>query len=846
MSESGLKFFLKSPFGDTLRLHGSGKLHSCDSPANDGSHLKSLSMRKIYLRHLLRRKKFTLINVLGLSTGIATCLLIYGYVHYQTSFDSYHPKADRIARVTSIFHAPGTELNFATSNIPLAGALVRDCPQVEAAARIEPDDIIVRRADRGNTIAPGTDPMSRGAGGTSLPDELVSEKHFVYSEQAVFSLFYFSFLEGSAGTALTEPYSMVLTESTARKYFGGGPAMGKTLVCDKHSFRVTGVIADRPANSDIKIDALLWKNFQATTSWMQDDFEVYTFVLFHGRPDLPALRRQLDVISRIYIQPELDSSDASAYRVRYEVEMLRDMHFSKGKIDNSPKGDRQFNTIFSALAVFILLVALLNYVNLSTARAEERAREVAVRKVAGASPLQLMGQFMSESFFLMGVAWLLAIGMAELAIPFFNRLLDAHISLGDGSSLLFFILAFPLTAILAGAWPAFVLSGFQPVKVLKGLAVRQKGIGLRKVLTVVQFIIALAMLTGTLVIYLQMHYIFHKDLGADRSQVLSISMPGDSLARRQIGAFSQAVRHEAGVRGVSLGSGIPTEGVMMASTTVSSRGKKKDILCNYFFVDPELVPLLHMKMAEGRNFSDSMRTDKKEGFLVNEAFVRAMGWRSGVGQSIEGYGHKGKVIGVVKDFFFKSLHNMIEPVVMVYKDSASPNWAVLAKLSPSIVPRLKRLWTEYFPSEPFSYYFMDESFDGQYKGDRLMMTLFNGFTLLSIFISCLGLYGLVSLITVRRMREIGIRKVLGASGASLVVLLTREFILLIGCAALVAMPLAGWGLQRWLGSYAYHTSMNGWMFGLPLLALILITLSVTGLRVVRAVQANPVESLRMD
>ncbi|HEY4206593.1 MAG TPA: ABC transporter permease [Puia sp.] len=779
-------------------------------------------MRKMYLRHLLRRKKFALINILGLSTGIATCLLIYGYVHYETSFDSYHPKADRIARVTSLLHAPETKLDFATSQAALAGALERDCPQVEAAARIEPGDVVVRKGS-----------------------DVVTEKHFVYSEQAVFSLFAFSFLEGSAQRALTEPNSMVLTESAARKYFGGGSALGRTLDCDKRLYHVTGVIADRPANSDLTIDAMLWKNFQAT-AWALDDFDVYTFVLFKGRSDIQALERQLNTISKLYLQPVLDSTGDTHYSVQYRAEMLRDVHFSKGKIDDSPKGNRLFNTIFSALAVFILLVALLNYINLSTARAEERAKEVAVRKVAGASPVQLMGQFMGESFFLMGVAWLLAIGMAELAIPFFNRLLDAHIALGDGSSMLFFLLAFPFTALLAGAWPAFVLSGFQPVKVLKGVAMQQKGIGLRKVLTVVQFVIALAMLTGTVAIWRQMHYIFNKDLGADRSQVLTISMPEDSVSRQRIGSFIKEVRRETGVEGVSLGSGIPVEGAMMAGTTVNSHGKKKEILCNYFFVDPDLVPLLHMKMAEGRNFSDSLRTDRQEALLVNEAFVRAMGWRSGLGQSVEGYGHNGKVVGVVKDFFYKSLHNMIEPVVLVDIDSTAPNWSLLAKISPAALPRLKRLWTEYFPTEPVNYFFMDESFDGQYKDDRIMMTLFNGFTLLSIFISCLGLYGLVSLITVRRTREIGIRKVLGASGGSLVVLLTREFILLIGCASLVALPLAGWGLQRWLRSYAYHTSLNGWIFGLPLLLLILITLSVTGLQVVRAVRSNPVESLRME
>ncbi|HVU59072.1 MAG TPA: FtsX-like permease family protein, partial [Puia sp.] len=417
-------------------------------------------MRKVYLRHLLRRKKFALINILGLSTGIATCLLIYGYVHYQTSFDSYHPKVDRIARVTAVFHTPESDLSFAASNIPLAGALVRDCPLVEDAARIAPDELTVRR-------------INPGGGGTDAErGELIREKHFVSSEQSVFSLFYFQFLEGSPATALTEPNSIVLTESIARKYFGSASPMGKTLLCDKQMYHVTAVIADRPAASDIKIDALLRKNFQAVTSWMTDDFEVYTFVLFRGRPDLPGLQRALDNISRMYVQPELDSADARQYHVRYGAEMLKDVHFSKGKLIDTPKGNRLFNTIFSVLAVFILLVALLNYINLSTARAEERAKEVAVRKVAGASPLQLMGQFMGESFLLMGVAWVLALGVAELAIPFFNKLLDADISLGDGSSLLFFVLAFPLTAVLAGAWPAFVLSGFQPVKVLKGVVMR--------------------------------------------------------------------------------------------------------------------------------------------------------------------------------------------------------------------------------------------------------------------------------------------------------------------------------------------------------------------------------------
>ena len=770
-------------------------------------------------RHLLRHKSFSLINILGLSLGIAACMLIYGYVHYQEGFDRYHPKAARIARITTIFRTPESEMNFATSLSLLAPSLKRDCPEVEEVTRIERN---------------GTTITHEGA--------LFSEEHFVYTEQSVFSIFQFTFLEGSPATALTAPHSIVLTKSTARKYFHNDKAVGKTLLCDRKTYQITAVIADRPSNSDIKMDALMWKDYGSSTKWIEDDFESYVFVLFRGTPDFRTLQQQMDRMSAKDIQPELDRMDASGDRILFRPEMLSDAHFSTGRLIDTPKGSRLFNTIFSALAIFILIIALLNYINLSTARAERRAKEVAIRKVAGAKPLQLMGQFMGESFFLMTIAWLVGFGLAEISIPFFNRLLSTDISLTGWHSLLLFAWVLPLSAILAGAWPAFVLSGFQPIRVLKGLAVQTQGIGLRKVLTIAQFIIALAMLTGTVVIYRQMQYVQRQDLGADRSQMLALNVPQDDASRRREGAFTKAVQQTTGVQGISLGSGIPIEGVAVGTTNVyTSNGKKKDMMSSFFFIDPQFIPLLHIQMAEGRNFSESFRTDKQEAFLVNQAFVRAMGWRSGVGQVVPG---KGKIVGVVKDFFYKSLHNPIEPAFFSYADS--PANVVLVKAPPSILPRLRTLWNEYFPDNIFSYYFLDESFESQYKDDRTMMTLFNGFTLLAVFISCLGLYGLVSLITTRRTREIGIRKVLGASGRGLVLLLTREFFLLMGLAALVALPLAGWGLHRWLGSYAYHTSLTVDMFFLPLLLLLAITLAVTGLRVIRAVMANPVESLRTE
>jgi len=623
--------------------------------------------------------------------------------------------------------------------------------------------------------------------------------------------------------------------------------MGQTIVCNGVNYRVTAVYADRPANSDLKIDALMAKDYSAVTDWVLDDFTTYTFVLLRGKPDLHRFNSKLKAFTK-YTQPMLEAAGAKGWSLRFEAEALSDVHFSVGKLIDTPKGNRLFNKIFSALAVFILLIALLNYINLSTARAAERMKEVGVRKVIGARPAQLRWQFLLESSLLVGVAWLIAIGLAEAGIPLFNRALSTQLSLNVWTAVVLPLLLFPVTVMLAGGYPAFVLSGFRPVLVLKGgssgIAGSGKGAALRKTFTVVQFVIALVMLAGAVIFYQQMYFMMHKDPGIDRTRIGALPVPKDSVNRVAAPAFIRALRHESGIGGVTVGSGIPTEGNQMSSTTAWSNGKKREILCNYFFIDPQFLPLLHVSLAAGRNFSDSLVTDQKEAFLVNEAFVRTMGWRSPIGQPMEGGDIKGKVIGVVKDFYFKSLHNVIEPMVMIYK--VDPPLAVLVKTTPLEIPRLKELWKNYFPSQPFDYAFLEDDFNSQYKKDRITLYLFNCFTGLAIFISCLGLYGLVSLITLQRTKEIGIRKVLGASLSRLLLLLTADQLWLIGLAALIALPLAAWGAQQWLSTYAYHTSLNVWMFVLPVTILLLLALTVTGYRIVRAALANPTKSLRAD
>lgn len=782
-----------------------------------------LHLIKLSARRLLRHKSFSLINVLGLSIGIAACLLIYLYVHNELTYDCYNTKKDRIARVTATLHSPESDVVLAITPPPLAGALVRDFPEIETAVRIEPAQAVFRQGK-----------------------ELFKEDDLCYSEQSLFSIFTFTFLEGAPGTALTAPGSIVLTRSFEKKYFGKTPGLGQTLICKGKNYRVTAVVADRPANSDIPIRAILYKDFSRSTDWVGEDFTVYTFTLFHNTPDWKHFTSRLPQLSE-YARSQLEAAGAKGYRLSFQAERLSDLHFSTGKLGDTDKGNRQFNTIFSVLAIFILLIALLNYINLSTTKAIERAKEVGVRKVIGARPFQLMRQFLGESLLLIAFSLLVAVGLTAAGIPFFNHSLKTDLSFGGWDTILFLTLLFPLIALGGGLYPAFVLSGYQPIKVLKGgVKGKGKGIVLRKILTVVQFIIALAMLTGTAVIFSQMQYVAHKDMGIDRTGVASIPLPvDDSLLQGRSKAFCEALKYVSSVHGLTIGSGLPNEGASMGSTTVwSDNGKKREMMSRYFMIDPSFLPLLHVSLLKGRNLSDSFSTDKTEAFIVNEAFVSMMGWKQPIGQSMEGSDHKGKVVGVVRNFFYSSLHHAIEPLVMVY---TSPRpVAVLVKISPQALPRLKTVWKNHFPDRPFDYSFLDADFMGQYDKDKMMMFLFNAFSLLAIFISCLGLYGLVALITIQRTKEIGIRKVLGASLFQLVRLQSKDQVQLIGWAALIALPLAGIGGQRWLASYAWHAPLSVWMFVWPVTVILLLALAVTGLRITRTAQANPVESLRTD
>jgi putative ABC transport system permease protein len=777
---------------------------------------------KIAWRNLVKHGTFSFINIFGFATGIAACVLIFLFVFHELSFDRHNVNADRIARVTTILHTPESDITMATSPALLQGALKRLYPEVENATGLENIYSLIKSNN-----------------------EVFREDAFYGTNASVFSVFSFSFIHGNANGALKDVNNIVITEKIARKYFGSTDVLGKTLVCNDQQLKITGVIKNLPTSSDLAIDALIYKNFEASPKWAADDFSTYTFVLFKNTPDFAGFQNKIQEIAKKYIQLELIAEGASEYSTSFEVEALSDVHFSKGKYIDNPKGDKVFNYIFSMLAAFILIIALLNYINLSTARATERAREVGVRKVNGAKPWQLIKQFLFESSFLILIAWVIAAILVALLLPLFNRLLDMKLSIHWQGTMLFAFTAFMITVLLAGLYPAFILSAYKPIAVLKGnFKKSNKGIYLRKSLTGLQFVITVVLITGTIVIYSQVNYLENKSLGYEKEEVLKILVPTDSVDISRVSAFQKTLEQHSAIRKISAGGGFNNQAITMASTVAKSEGKTRELMCNYYMIDPSFLPLLEIKLLEGRNISDSLSTDKKEAFLVNEAFVQKMGWKQAIGQTLSGWGHDGKVVGVVKNFYYESLHKIVAPLVMIY--NARPVAAILVKTETENLAMIKQLWIKHFPDRYMNYEFLNDTIALQYKKDKMTMTLFGYLTLLAIIISCLGLYGLVSLMAVYRTKEIGIRKVLGASLHQLLSLLSREYIILISVASLIALPLAGIALHQWLREYAYHINLSWWMFVLPIVVILFIAFIVIFRQVLNAALANPVKALRTE
>jgi putative ABC transport system permease protein len=774
---------------------------------------------KIALRSLWRHKLYSSINIIGLAVGLAACLLMSLYVRHELTYDGFHTNADRIVRITSFLKTPDEPMALANSSAILAPFLNREYPEIKKAVRFQSVAATIQHDTK-----------------------LFNEPDVYYAEQAVFEVFSYPFVSGSDKNALTQPNTAVLTETLAKKYFGDKDAVGQTLQINKTPYQITGIMADLPSNSDMKIKALLHSDFSKSKSWM-DDLSVYTFALFHQPPKVSTFEKKLKVITERHIQPELKKIDAQGYSLEFKVEPLADVHYSQGKLEDTPKGDKQYSYLFSFLAAFVLLIALLNYISLLTARANERAKEVGIRKANGAFRTQLIRQFLFESLLISTLSVLASVLLLQISIPVLNDLLEIQLQTTWLELSIWIAFGLAITTLLGGLYPAFILSAFRPAEALRGLVSRTgKAVWLRQSITVFQFVLAVGMIVGVLVIYRQMDFLQNHSPGFDKNHVHTVQLPGDSLAQTKGHALAAELRQYPGIQDVTVSSGFGPESI--ASTNFTANGKKREAMINYTFIDEHYVPLLGMKPVAGRNFSPANAADKKDNFLVNEAFVKMSGWKQPIGQAIEGFNHRGKVVGVIQNFHFHSLHNLVEPLLMIYNPVPPKN--LMLKTRPEQLATVKKVWQRHFPYEPFDYSFLDSTIEKQYQKDRLMMVLFNAFAFLTILVSSLGLFSLVTFTTEIRTKEIGVRKVLGASVAGITALLSKDFLKLVGIAIVIASPLAYYAMNLWLQNFAYHIEISWWMFGLASILAVCIALATISFQSIKAALMNPVKSLKSE
>jgi putative ABC transport system permease protein len=802
---------------------------------------------KTAFRTLKKNLGFTAINVLGLALGLATCLLIIFYVVDELSYDRFNIKADRIYRINNHIKFGSNDQSYASSPAPLAAALMADLPEVEKTVRL------INRG--GNTVKKG--------------NQNIKEDHMLFADATLFDVFTFPMISGDPKKALVEPNSVVINETVARRYFNDPlKAVGKIFTFnDKTPYKVTGVMKDIPKQAHFNFGFFLSMSTLAESkqdAWFSNNFN--TYVLLREGADPQKFNAKLPQLMRKYAGAQLqsilhinfDQLEKAGNKFQLIPIALKDIHLKSTAVSElSPNGNIQYVYIFMAVAIFILLIACVNFMNLSTARSSNRAREVGVRKVLGSARKYLIFQFLSESVMVTFIAAVLAIITAYLFLPVFNNMADKSFSFNAGS--LTWLLPGMLVAVLvigclAGFYPAFFLSAFQPIEVLKGkLANGFKGSWLRSFLVVFQFAISIFLIIGTLVIYNQLQFIQHKDLGYKRDQVLVIHNTWD--LGNQAATFKNEVKQLSGVMNATMTGFIPTMDYRNSSSVFPDRNldQKKAVLAQTWTTDEDYIPTLGLKLAKGRNFNKQMATDTAA-MIINESAAKLLDVPDPINKMMyvpqdnmatiwKAY----RIIGVIKDFNFNSLKDNISPVVMMYgNDQGALSLKVNTANITALMALVKDKWKAIAPNREFSYSFMDEDFDATYRAEQRVGTIAIVFTTLAIIIACLGLFGLAAYAAEQRSKEIGIRKVLGAEVSTIVAMLSKDFIKLVLIAILVATPLAWLAMHQWLQSFAYRQNIQWWVIAVSAFLAIFIAFATISFQSIKAALSNPVKSLRSE
>jgi putative ABC transport system permease protein len=801
----------------------------------------------IAIRNLRRNKTFSTINIVGLAIGIATCLLILLFVGHELSFDRFNDKADQIVRVTLDAKMQGGVIKEAFVMPPVGPTLKMDFPEVQEATRIREY---------------GTPRVSNGK-------EVFREGYIAFVDSNFFRVFTVPLLEGNAATALMQPNSIVITKAVALKYFGSQEVVGKTIVFKEENLspmKVTGVIDEMPENSHFHFSFLASMSGlpeARNATWVDGSF--HTYLLLPKGYDYKKLEAQLPREVDKYLAPQFQKALGMSLvefrkggnSINLLLQPLTDIHLHSENLAGGlePGGDIRYVYIFGAVAVFMLLIACINFMNLSTAGASKRAREVGIRKVMGSMKGQLVVQFLAESILLTAVAMGLAVALVYLTLPLFNQLtgLQLHVQAGSMSWLIPALVGFGLfTGVLAGSYPAFYLSAFNPVRVLKGrLTAGKGGVRLRSGLVVLQFFISIGMIVGTVTVYRQLDYIRHERLGYDREQVVVVQEAW--WLGKNLDAFKQELQNDPRVSSVSLSGFLPAGQTYGNTYTVNPDGNASQLVKTVRYeIDENYISTLGMQLAAGRNFSKAFGTDSSA-VIVNETAAGIFGWgQNALGHTIAHLESDGsrkvyRVIGVVRDFHFRSFHELITPLVMEMGGDAS-NMIVRTKTGDysGLLADMKNRWTASGAEAPFAYSFLDQRFKDSIKAEQNIGDILGVFAGLTIFVACLGLFGLATFTAEQRTKEIGIRKVLGADTATIVSLLSKDFLRLVAMAFLVAAPVAWLLMNRWLQDFAYRISIGWWIFALAAGLTLVITLLTISLRAVKAALANPVDSLRSE
>ncbi len=796
---------------------------------------------KITFRNISKHKGYYFINVAGLSIGMVCFILIALFITDELSYDRYHEKADRIYKAGVRALWADNEFHGSVSPAPFSRALVTEFPEVEVSTRLVRSGFPVIR----------------------YKDKVFSEERWYWADDTFFDVFTVSFLQGDPKTALTKPNSVIITESMARKYFGTEDPLGKSLNADnRRDYQITGVIEDVPPNSHVHYDFLasfITIEDGSDQNWISNNYPTY-FVLKEGISS-EEFETKLQLIVEKYVAPQLknvfgatlDEMRASGGSIKYLMIPLTDIHLhSHLRFEHEPNSDIAYVYIFTVVAFVILLIACVNFVNLATARSAIRAKEVGVRKTVGSKRSQLIRQFLTETVVLSFIAIIVALPLIQFMLPFFNDLTGKNLSIPYLEN----IFAIPLlmgialfVGLLAGTYPAFFLASFDPVAVLKGKSVgRSKKSWMRSVLVVFQFTVSIVLIIGTLVVYKQLNYIQNKNLGFNKDQVVIVKKADD--IGQQIRPFKQELLKHPGVLSASNSSNLIGDFFGDNLYRQIDQPKEQNQLIWRMWTDLDYSETYELELIQGRFFNEEQTEGRRE-VVLNESGIKILGFESAVGEKIiDIEGKEFTIVGVVKDFHFESLHKKLNPLIIhPYSPKGFGRYLSVRVRAENIresLALMKRTWEKYALNQAFEYEFFDDRFARLYRSEEKTGTIFFSFSLLAILIASLGLFGLTAFITQQRTKEIGIRKVLGASISGILLLLTKQFTRWVLVANVIAWPLAYFAMNKWLQNFAYRTNIGMGTFVLSTILALLIALFTVSFQSVRTAVANPADSLRYE